>query len=434
MKVSNYITILALLVLGSCTSSLYTGVENDDLYYLPSDQPAATVRTPVKKQIAEGTLKSEEYYDNIYAADTLVSDEYSDAVDYDDAIISNAKDVDIYNYYDNYSYAGRLNRFYGNYFNPYWRDPFYSGWGYPSMSFRFGGYPYYSSFNNPFYNDPFYYDPFYSSYYGGYYGGYYGNYYGYGYSPYSSYYYSPYSNWGYSSYIRDYNNSVTYGRRERQSTSSTKWNSSVSPTSASSRRDGYVSRGDGRRTVSTAVNKDAINASDVKSSQNAVRQATPSVNSRAAIRSSSPVARPEYNNVNRTYTPSYSNPRLSTRPSYNNSRVNSNTGSSSRSAYPETSRSSSNRSSSSSYSSGQSRSSGSYSSPGSYSMPSRRSVSSGSGYSSGSSGGYSNSRSSSSYSGGGGSYSGGGYSSGSSGSSSGSTHSSSGGSSSGGRR
>jgi hypothetical protein len=429
MKVSNYITILALLVLGSCTSSLYTGVENDDLYYLPSDQPAATVRTPVKKQIAEGTLKSEEYYDNIYAADTLVSDEYSDAVDYDDAIISNAKDVDIYNYYDNYSYAGRLNRFYGNYFNPYWRDPFYSGWGYPSMSFRFGGYPYYSSFNNPFY-----YDPFYSSYYGGYYGGYYGNYYGYGYSPYSSYYYSPYSNWGYSSYIRDYNNSVTYGRRERQSTSSTKWNSSVSPTSASSRRDGYVSRGDGRRTVSTAVNKDAINASDVKSSQNAVRQATPSVNSRAAIRSSSPVARPEYNNVNRTYTPSYSNPRLSTRPSYNNSRVNSNTGSSSRSAYPETSRSSSNRSSSSSYSSGQSRSSGSYSSPGSYSMPSRRSVSSGSGYSSGSSGGYSNSRSSSSYSGGGGSYSGGGYSSGSSGSSSGSTHSSSGGSSSGGRR
>jgi len=430
MKVSNYITILALLVLGSCTSSLYTGVEYDDLYYLPSDQPVATVRTPVKKQITEGTLKSEEYYDNIYAADTLVSDEYSDAVDYDDAIISNAKDVDIYNYYDNYSYAGRLNRFYGNYFNPYWRDPFYYGWGYPSMSFRFGGYPYYSSFY-----DPFYYDPFYSSYYGGYYGGYYGNYYGYGYSPYSSYYYSPYSNWRYSSYIRDYNNSVTYGRRERQSTSSTKWNSSVSPTSASSRRDGYVSRGDGRRTVSTAVNKDAVNASDVKSSQNAVRQATPSVNSRAATRNSSTIARPEYNNVNRTYTPSYSNPRMSTRPSYNNSRVNSNTGSSSRSAYPETSRSSSSRSSSSSYSSGQSRSSSSYSSPGSYSMPSRRSVSSGSGYSSGSSSGsYSNSRSSSSYSGGGGSYSGGGYSSGSSGSSSGSTHSSSGGSSSGGRR
>ena len=426
MKVSNYITILALLVLGSCTSSLYTGVEYDDLYYLPSDQPVATVRTPVKKQIAEGTLKSEEYYDNIYAADTLVSDEYSDAVDYDDAIISNAKDVDIYNYYDNYSYAGRLNRFYGNYFNPYWRDPFYYGWGYPSMSFRFGGYPYYSSFY-----DPFYYDPFYSSYYGGYYG----NYYGYGYSPYSSYYYSPYSNWRYSSYIRDYNNSVTYGRRERQSTSSTKWNSSVSPTSASSRRDGYVSRGDGRRTVSTAVNKDAVNASDVKSSQNAVRQATPSVNSRAATRNSSTIARPEYNNVNRTYTPSYSNPRMSTRPSYNNSRVNSNTGSSSRSAYPETSRSSSSRSSSSSYSSGQSRSSSSYSSPGSYSMPSRRSVSSGSGYSSGSSSGsYSSSRSSSSYSGGGGSYSGGGYSSGSSGSSSGSTHSSSGGSSSGGRR
>jgi len=89
MKVSNYISVLALLVLGSCSSSLYTGVEYDDLYYLPSDRPVTVVRTPVNKQIAEGTLKSEEYYDNIYAADTLVSDEYSDAVDYDD-VLANA--------------------------------------------------------------------------------------------------------------------------------------------------------------------------------------------------------------------------------------------------------------------------------------------------------------------------------------------------------
>ena len=125
MKALSYISILALLVLGSCSSRLYTGVEYDDLYYLPSDRPVTAVHTPAKKQIGENTLKSEDYYDNIYAADTLISDEYYDAVDYDDAIVNKGKDVNIYNYYDNYSYAGRLNRFYGNYFYPYWRDPFY---------------------------------------------------------------------------------------------------------------------------------------------------------------------------------------------------------------------------------------------------------------------------------------------------------------------
>jgi hypothetical protein len=38
MKALNYISILALLALMSCTSSLYTGVEYDDLYYLPSEE------------------------------------------------------------------------------------------------------------------------------------------------------------------------------------------------------------------------------------------------------------------------------------------------------------------------------------------------------------------------------------------------------------
>ena len=91
MKVFTNIAVIALLVLGSCTSRLYTGGEYDDLYYLPTDQTVTASREPVRKKIAESTLRSEEYYDNIYAADTLVSDEYSDAVDYDDALIGQGK-------------------------------------------------------------------------------------------------------------------------------------------------------------------------------------------------------------------------------------------------------------------------------------------------------------------------------------------------------
>ena len=159
MKASNYILGLALLTLASCSSGLYVGTEYDDLYYVSSDQPVTKARISDRNQISEGNLRSESYYDNIYAADTLVSDEYSDAVDYADAGSYDNR----YDYYDG-SYAGRLNRFYGNYFNPYWRDPFYYGF-YPSFGFNnyYYGFPYSYS-----YYDPFYYD-FYSPYYSGFY-------------------------------------------------------------------------------------------------------------------------------------------------------------------------------------------------------------------------------------------------------------------------
>jgi hypothetical protein len=117
MKALYYIFGLALLTLASCSSGLYVGTEYDDLYYQNSDQPVTRVSTSESQRVSEGDLKSGAYYDNIYAADTLVSGEYSDAVDYDDARLSD--NYYNYNYYDNYSYAGRLNRFYGNYFNPY---------------------------------------------------------------------------------------------------------------------------------------------------------------------------------------------------------------------------------------------------------------------------------------------------------------------------
>jgi len=44
MKAVNYISILLLLVLGSCSSGLYSGFEYDDLYYLPSDKPVVDYR------------------------------------------------------------------------------------------------------------------------------------------------------------------------------------------------------------------------------------------------------------------------------------------------------------------------------------------------------------------------------------------------------
>ena len=139
MKALNYITILALLVLMSCSTGLYTGVENDDLYFQPSDQSIARVKTHSGRQLKEDNLKSQDYYSSIYAADTLVSDEYNDATDYKNYEQNN------YNFYDNYSYSGRLRNFYGNYFYPYWRDPFYSSWGYPYMGFGYSPYSYFGS-------------------------------------------------------------------------------------------------------------------------------------------------------------------------------------------------------------------------------------------------------------------------------------------------
>ncbi len=72
MKALYYIFGGALLTLASCSSGLYVGSEYDDLYYLPSDQPVTRVQTRVNRPVAEGNLRSGDYYDNIYAADTLV--------------------------------------------------------------------------------------------------------------------------------------------------------------------------------------------------------------------------------------------------------------------------------------------------------------------------------------------------------------------------
>jgi len=183
MKALIYISFLVLTVISSCTSSLYTGSEYDDLYYTSSDKPSKKSSPSAMDQVNDNNQGSEIYYDNIYAADTLVSDEYSDAVDYNDQLTVANSSGSGYTYYDDYSYTNRISTFYGNYFYPYWRDPYYFGFGYSPYGISFGigfgfGYPYYS-YGYPYYGYGYGY-PYYG--YGGYYDYY--PYYGYGYPPY----------------------------------------------------------------------------------------------------------------------------------------------------------------------------------------------------------------------------------------------------------
>ncbi|MGC1390829.1 MAG: hypothetical protein WA816_07305, partial [Bacteroidales bacterium] len=457
MKTLSQILVLALLTLGSCTSRLYTGTEYDDLYYLPSDKPVAKNNSTVNEQITEGNLKNKDYYDNIYATDTLVSDQYSNAVDYDNQVNNNEYNSNSqgYDYYSDYPYSNRLRMFYGNYFDPYWRDPFYLDYGLGGMGYGLGmgmgygmgygygmgmGYGYgmgmgYGGLYGDYYGYPWWYS-------GGYYGGYYGN-------PY-------FGSAFYTGYPLSYHKSeVSYGRQERPSTISPRWNRDIGGV-GSSNRNSYLStttsgvggRNSGlqtatasqRRTVSSVVNSQ-VNQVNSKSAQDQTKGVY--TRSGSAVQRNPANVKPAYNSVSRTYTPSYNNPRMSTRPSYNNSKVsegissgvNRNTNSSrvynnSGSVRQGNQNSYNNVRNNSSGSSGQRKSyspSGYYAPAGqyrsnssprgsaSYSLPSRSSYSSGS-YGGSSSG---SSRSSSSYSSGSsGSESRGSYSSGSSSSSS----------------
>lgn len=395
MKALLYIFGIVTLTLASCSSGLYVGTEYDDLYRLPSDQPVARVQTNVNRQIAEGNLRSDDYYNNIYAADTLVSNEYSDAVDTENAGIYDNNLLRDYGYYDNYSYAGRLRRFYGNYFDPYWRDPFYSSW-YPSFGLGFySGFPSYGYYNPYYYDyyDPFFYNPYY---YGGFYGSmYYGGFYSGFYSPfYYGSYYSPYYYGGfYNRYVFNDSYGVTYGRRERASNLSTRWSGGSSPaTGTSSRRSTSISSSGtsgsnlpnnqgiapvSRRTTQSVGTQQGTTSVQRNTNQEAIKSGNGTVP--ATTRRPSVTTRPEYNPASRSYTPSYSNPRLGTRPSYNNTRVNTTT-TPSRSVNPGSrinsvpqsnpGYSNSRRSGGSSYSTVPSRSGSSYSAPRSYSVPS----------------------------------------------------------------
>lgn len=431
MKALFYILIPATIMVSSCaTGGLYLGGEYDDLYYSPSDKPVVNVQNNIAGQNIARNIQPDQYYDNIYSSDTLIADQYNDAVDFNSSMDYN-KDNSAFEYMDDWSYSNRLRRFYGNYFDPYWRDPFYYSWGYPSISFGFNygyGYPYFGNgFYNSFYN-PFMYDYYYGGYYGGYYSSFYNPYYYYG----GMGYYPGYS------YRYNDNSSVPVGRRERYSTYTNNYNSlspsrkgtysSSSGISGESRRFQPGSQGvtsESRRGESNLTNsRQSISTSATTSQTYQPRRDGSSVMSNSAS------TRPDYKSSNRTYTPSYNNPRMSTRPSYNNSRVSSGANNS---GVQNTNRGNSNvnvyRSnpgnfngidrSNSSISHGQNRTTTTPARSGSYSTPTRR-MDSGSGYSGGS---YNNSSSGGSRSSTSSSFSSGSSSRGSSGSSSGSSSS-----------
>jgi hypothetical protein len=449
MKALSYISILALLVFSSCSSTLYTGADYDDLYYSASDAPVLNDRATARGPIEEKELRANDYYDNVYAGDTLIADRYSLPSDYDDQIVANnsVSGGSGYDYYND-SYADRLSMFYGNYFNPYWQDPFYFNFGYnfgypyfglgfnygfPYFGLGFGfnfGYPYYYGYN------PYYWDPFY-----------YGGYWGYPYFGGGYYSYPYYSHYGYYGEGRG----TSYGRRERPSNMSSRYNENMG-TAGYRRGDGTYSgySATGRRSApgnQTAVTTDARRSATgtttptavARSGQDVVKSDAGTPRSAASMQRSQVNTKPEYRNAERSYVPSYNNPRMSTRPSYNNSRVSDGSGTRinesrnfSNSAPVRSSQSRSlNQSSgntvrSGSFNSIQRRYSTPSSSSRTYSAPSRRSYESGRSYSSGSSrsssysGGSSSGFSRSSYSSGSSSYSSGGGRSSSSSHSSGS--------------
>jgi hypothetical protein len=321
MKALIYIMILTTVILSSCATGLYVGGEYDDLYYSPSDEPVR-VQTTVPEQIASGNLNSEQYYDNIYAKDTLIADEYNNAVDFDNSMFYNNNNS-AFEYMDDFSYSNRLRRFYGNYFDPFWRDPFY--YGYPSYGYGYGYDPFWSSRM---------YDPYgYGGFYGGYSGGYYGGYYGSLFSPYS------YGNWGYyPGYYysgNDNNAGPAVSRRSTYSTLSNNYNS-ASP----SRKSAYQSGTGaivGSRRMEPALQGQSPDRRTLNPVNGTSRQPVSTLPENRYVQSGvqtrrdnpgssnqvSSAVKPEYKSVDRTYTPSYNNPRMSTRPSYNNTRTQS---------------------------------------------------------------------------------------------------------------
>jgi hypothetical protein len=328
MKATFYISVFAVLLVSSCTASRFNqGGEYDDLYYSGSDKQSEN-QTIVRKE-TKSDPATDIYYDNIYSGDTLIADGYNDAVDFDGSMFYN-NESSPFEYADDYSYSNRLRRFYGNYFDPYWRDPYYY-YGYSG-----GYYPYY---------DPFMYSPYYG--YGGMYmsfgfgfgygyGGYYPGY-GYGgYYPYYGYggYYPGYGYGGYyPPYYSDDYTPAAMGRRQTYSTLTSNY-SNITP----SRKSGYQSvngvTSDQRRattgsaTAGTSGDRRGYsvqeNASQGTAAEMRNRETYQNSGREGSVKSNSTNTRPEYNSQNRTYTPSYNNPRMSDRPSYNNSRVTGN--------------------------------------------------------------------------------------------------------------
>lgn len=336
MRTYIYIIVFALFILSSCSSSMYMSGEYDDLYFVPSDRAVY-----VDKPTNSGIYASGDELESIYGVDTLMAEDYIDAVGYDDDLAYYGDyDRSVFDYNYGSGYSSYVNRFYGNYFDPYWRDPFYRGmgygmgygmgmgigygmgygFGYPSMSFYYGmGFPrYFSPFG--YYSPYSYYDSFYSPYWG--------------YSPYYGYY--PGGS-GYPSY--DYG---VAGSASRRSYSTLSRGDAVS-SPAKSRNDiynntratrtttdrntvaGVSERRTGDRSTTTAGTSASrgVVAQDPDTRRAEAQRSAVTTRTRASAQTGSrTIDKPVYNQTQRSYNPTYTNPRMATRPAYNNSNTN----------------------------------------------------------------------------------------------------------------
>ncbi len=199
------------LILAGC-SSTKSAAEYDDVYYSATKDKSA----PDKNEMQTATP---DYYtsDNTNSDHNIGDYETGDNAAYDNQsvnsengsggnpdgaanITNNYYGGSGYDDYYDYSYASRINRFYGpsigfNYYSPYYTGYYYDPWYWNSYSympsFYFGLSWGWGSFG---YGYPYYYSPYYYSYYYPYYDygyGYYGGYYGCNYYPYvdNGYYY-----------------------------------------------------------------------------------------------------------------------------------------------------------------------------------------------------------------------------------------------------
>lgn len=466
MKKFRYIIPVILVIASSCTSQLYTGTTDDDLYYRPSGEPVVAVQTTTPA----GT--TDQYYDNMLAGDTLIADDYVPSEAY---LSGTGADASVVNNYYGASAAERIYLFndgfypYWDYYSPFSFSMSYGygfgsgfGWGYPYYGYGYGGYyPYYRYGYGGYY-----------PYYGYGYGGYYDPYWGYGYGGYSPYYGSNYPNYnnndGSSRYMARRGGYSTVTRGSYTTEGDGRIKSGIPAESSYSRRTGSASPSaspaqGGSNTAtrrpaaasekSTYTRSSSVPNSGLTNGQGYTRRDPSGTNTQAGTQSGtqtrtqagtqtrtpqSPAQgqtqslnRPQYQTTDRAYTPSYNSPRMSSKPSYNNSRTSEPVQGTTNPNRGTTTRSSSGSSSSGYTPSRSSSSSVQYSSPSrSSSGSSGRSSSGGSSYSGGSrssSGSSYSSGSRSSSSGSSGGYSGGSSSSGSSSSSSSSSSHSGGG-------
>lgn len=287
--------ITVLLMVWSCGSYQYVGVDNDGIY---GETPRTISQT---RDIASTNVpnSSNEYYQNYFKSKALeyekINEEGAIFTDIDSYQSGNYQDDTITNEYQGYGGWGQTNSQVTINIQPtigwgLWTSPFYGGF-YGSRWNRWG---YYDSFYGGYYGSPWnhwgYYDPFYSGFYGGFYGGWYNTGF-YAFNRYNNYYYGnryhgP-SNVSYSASRRNTYPSNNVGSRSATSNNNTsrynnnntyrRSNTTVNPNSATSRTtrnaspaviNGNSTRRNSNATPSSNYNNNNNNSTQYRRSNN----------------------------------------------------------------------------------------------------------------------------------------------------------------------